>query len=518
MKQPNSYLLSIVSGAIFSLSWPTYGFFPLIFFAFIPILFLTENPKLSLGEIYKHGFIAFLIWNIAATWWICKYDFFGGMTVILLNSLSMATVPMIYVLLMRKHVLEKWKLIIFCSLWLTWEWVQQYWGLSWPWLNIGNVFASAPKIVQWYEFTGLFGGTLWVLLVNVLLFEISCRIREKRFNRRLIIWVVSLAFVVFAPIIFSIYRYHSYVESKNPMNVVVVQQNTNPMTEQNERYSDTIINRIYSLAEGALDTNTSLLLCPESAIQGLILEKNVELTPAIIKLRTLFNQFPKLTVIIGATTASNTQEENTFQKKYNSAIILKKSYPTQFYHKSKLVPGVEALPFKIISKPIMQLFKAKNDGERYQRDNHPSVFTIDEKNRKAGVLICYESLYGEWITDFVNRGAEFLAIITNDGWWDKTEGYKQHFVYTQLRAIEMRRSIVRAGNTGISALINQRGDIEVETQWNQRQTLKGVINTNKNETFYVKHGDYIFQIANLITLISFMLLLFNMLTNRSVKL
>ena len=143
MKQPNSYLLSIVSGAIFSLSWPTYGFFPLIFFAFIPILFLTENPKLSLGEIYKHGFIAFLIWNIAATWWICKYDFFGGMTVILLNSLSMATVPMIYVLLMRKHVLEKWKLIIFCSLWLTWEWVQQYWGLSWPWLNIGNEIGRA---------------------------------------------------------------------------------------------------------------------------------------------------------------------------------------------------------------------------------------------------------------------------------------------------------------------------------------------------------------------------------------
>jgi apolipoprotein N-acyltransferase len=128
------------------------------------------------------------------------------------------------------------------------------------------------------------------------------------------------------------------------------------------------------------------------------------------------------------------------------------------------------------------------------RQDEPSNF-VAENETKVAPVICYESVFGEYVTKYVNKGAEMIFIITNDGWWKNTPGYHQHLSFARLRAIETRRSIARCANTGISCFIDQRGNISQATQWWVPTAIKGTINSNNKMTFYVRFGDYIARIA-----------------------
>ena len=118
-----------------------------------------------------------------------------------------------------------------------------------------------------------------------------------------------------------------------------------------------------------------------------------------------------------------------------------------------------------------------------------------------GCAVCYESVYGEYCTGYVRKGAQFLAVITNDAWWGDTPGYKQHLSYSRLRAIELRRDIARCGNTGISAIIDQRGEVLSSTPWWERTTLTGTVNLNTRQTFFVRYGDVIGRACTLLFLL-----------------
>ena len=86
---------------------------------------------------------------------------------------------------------------------------------------------------------------------------------------------------------------------------------------------------------------------------------------------------------------------------------------------------------------------------------------------KVAPVICYESIYGDYVSDYVGDGAQWLAVVTNDAWWRNTAGHKQHFSYAKLRAIEQRKWVGRAANTGISGFINPVGESELESVWYQ---------------------------------------------------
>jgi apolipoprotein N-acyltransferase len=119
------------------------------------------------------------------------------------------------------------------------------------------------------------------------------------------------------------------------------------------------------------------------------------------------------------------------------------------------------------------------------------------------------------VTDYVKKGANLIFVITNDGWWGDTPGYHQHNAYSCIRAIETRRSIARSANTGISSLINQRGEVLQELGWWQRGAIKGILNANERLTFYVMNGDYIGRTAGFFALL--IALLYIVQTLREIK-
>jgi apolipoprotein N-acyltransferase len=225
-------------------------------------------------------------------------------------------------------------------------------------------------------------------------------------------------------------------------------------------------------------------------------------------LRNLILKYPRLNVLIGASTEKlyeqgekvsvtarilrSSGDYAEYYDSYNTALQLDFTGKIQLYHKSKLVPGVEKMPwpalFKYIEKFAINL--GGTSGSLGMQDNRVAFHTPNGQHA-SGPIVCYESIYGEYVGEYVKQGADFLAIITNDGWWGDTPGYKQHLAYATMRAIETRRSIVRSANTGISAIINQKGEIVTNTNWWQEATIKATINTNNQLTFYTKFGDYL---------------------------
>ena len=127
------------------------------------------------------------------------------------------------------------------------------------------------------------------------------------------------------------------------------------------------------------------------------------------------------------------------------------------------------------------------------------------EDTKIAPVVCYESVYGEWVTEQCRKGAEAIFVITNDGWWGDTPGYKQHMSFSRLRAIENRRWVVRSANTGISCFINQRGDVVSSTKWWVPASLKKTIRLNSEQTFYTMYGNVL---GRSLGFVSVLLLLF----------
>lgn len=521
MKLPVSILLAALSGGLLAIGWPAIGDFePALFIGFVPLLFLEESyhqkqQKLSFG----YPFIAFATFNILTTWWIfCVTESMATKILVLaaavfVNSTMMSITFSLFQFIKRmlgsKH--GYFGLIV---LWLGFEYFHLYWELTWPWLTLGNGFANQVSWVQWYEFTGVFGGSLWILLANVLVFTILKNALAGMEFRRNLKWILSLTIVLLAPIVISKSIYSSYVEKGSPMEVLIVQPNIDPYLEKYDVPYEDQINRLLSLVEEKISPQTNFVVAPETAFTEDILENHPENSLTIKMILEFLKGYPKTEIISGmssyhlyapgddlSSTARAIPNSNQYYDAFNAAIQLNAKGKVQIYHKSKLVQGVEKMPFATILKPLenLALDLGGTTGSLGSQEES-SVFASEHTTINTAPVICYESIYGEYVASYVSKGANLIFVITNDGWWDDTPGYKQHMAYSRLRAIETRRSIARAANTGISCFINQRGDALQTTAWWEAVAIKGVLNANDKITVFTMAGNYIGRIASFLAL------------------
>ena len=187
---------------------------------------------------------------------------------------------------------------------------------------------------------------------------------------------------------------------------------------------------------------------------------------------------------------------------YNTAGFYNKNGLVSHYHKSRLVPGVEKMPFpKIFGFLEKAIIELGGSNSSLGKDTAQRTFAFDVNGRemRIGTAICYESVYGELVAKFVRNGANILAVITNDSWWDDSPGHRQHFDMSKLRAIETRRYVLRAANGGFSGVIDPTGRVLAKTKYNERTAIQTIVSAQEGETFYVKHGDYIARIAIVMT-------------------
>jgi apolipoprotein N-acyltransferase len=186
-------------------------------------------------------------------------------------------------------------------------------------------------------------------------------------------------------------------------------------------------------------------------------------------------------------------ESDKYMDSYNSAVLMDSS-SFQIYHKSKLVPGVEILPsFLRFMTPVFEKFGGTTGG--YARQSERTVLNTTNHSYHIAPAVCYESIYGEFMSSYVRNGADLIAVITNDGWWGNTAGYRQHENYARLRAIETRRWLVRSANTGVSCFIDPAGSVIDPQPWDKTAVIKMNIPAINTMTFYTRYGDIISRLA-----------------------
>ena len=556
MKKIVKISLAILSGLLLASAWPTKGITPLIFIAFVPLLFLQDyigddNNNVK-GNIFGLSFLAFFIWNTLTTWWVWNSTPAGAVAMLLLNSSFMATTFWLYHITRKKIFNNKKGYFLLILFFLAFENLHLNWQLNWPWLNIGNVFSHNHTWVQWYEFTGIAGGTIWVLLANILAYRIIKRLMAKD-KRQMALSITYFLAVIIVPIIISKIIYISNdscrdvtpVVSENITNdkveVVVVQPNIDPWNEEFTLSAREILLRNFDQAEPLMTENTRFVVSPESSIHENIWLENIDNYYSIKNLRLFSKNYNGVAYVIGASTLGMVPdgEEDDFAARkfydadeyyysYNTAFLITDTAEIQYHQKSRLTPGVEMMPSWWFLRPIKNLaidlggtvgtLKSEDKAtvlkhqvsQQSTVNSQQTLSTLsgsqvlrfpDSKEYKVASLICYESVFGGYVTEFVRNGANLIFVITNDGWWGDTPGHRQHFEMSKLRAIENRRSIARSANTGISGFINQRGDVVAQTNYWEPTALRNTMTVNNEMTFYSQHGDYIYRIASFLALI-----------------
>jgi apolipoprotein N-acyltransferase len=512
MSRFSRYLLSVSTGVLLSLAWlglPGW----LLFAAFFPLLllenfFVAKKSEFRSVSFWGHAFLAFLIWNGITTWWIAYATVAGALMAIVANALLMSLVWWLGHTARRvfKANLGYLALSVF---WISFEYFHFHWDIEWPWLNLGNGFANNVKMIQWYEYTGILGGTVWVLALNIILFNLFLNFRRFADRRKLMYSTAGFLVVMLGPWLFSGSVYKTYHEKENPLNIVVVQPNIDPYNEAYDMQAENRkLQKFIQLAESKITENTDLIIGPET-----VFERYPDWNVNRLEFNYLFRQLtdwlqshPNTELIFGtsssrvypdADSASLTARNSNgvYYDVFNSAVFINRNGSGNVYHKSILVPGVEKMPFRkymgFLNDFVIDL--GGTTGSLGIQDE-PSNFLL-KHNVEVAPVICYESVFGEYLTRFVQKGAGLIVVITNDGWWRNTPGYKQHLSYSRLRAVETRRCVARSANTGISCFVNQRGDVLQATSWWEEAAIEGSVNLNDEVTFYVKHGDFIARVA-----------------------
>jgi apolipoprotein N-acyltransferase len=495
LKLSKQIQLILLTPALLTLGWPPLPTGILLLAGFVPLLFLQNEPVKYIG---LKTYLSLLLWNIGCTWWVWNASAGGAIAMLIANSLLMSGTFYIY-----RRVKKNWGnsigLIAWGISWLAMEYLHLNWEIAFPWLNLGNGLAGLPEIIQWYEFTGALGGSLWIIAANAFLF-LFLVYRTKSAG-------VYLGVVLFVPIIASIISASLYkTESHTPTNIVVMQPNVDPYLKFTNENHEEEVSHFIKQAQPAINAKTDFLLFPETALTENCEENYIQQSTTYRILGSWLKDLPHLTLVSGCNTyrfmdkthktpSARKFDEQRYYDVFNASLVMNSKGIQEIYRKSKLVPGVEKMPYPKIFG-FLEYFAIDLGGisGTLGEDSIQRVFK-DQKNIGAAPLICYESIFGEHASRFVNKGAQIIFVLTNDGWWGNTPGYRQHKLYARLRAIENRRYVVRCTNTGTSCMISPTGQITGETPWWEPATVTYKPIPQNQLTFYTRNGDYIGLIA-----------------------
>lgn len=517
-------ILSLLSAMLLSISWPTYGIPFFIFFALVPLM-MMEHDITKFSKIKRKGwvifglsYLCFVIWNIVTTGWLYgsknpdgTHSVMAVVFPVLVNSLLYSFVFQLY------HWYKKlqgtyWGLTFFVAIWMCFEKLHMSWEFTWPWLNLGNAFSEYPKIIQWYDTLGATGGSFWILLINVYAFY-TLRIWEAgRKRKSLIINSAILVGAIALPMLISVVKYNNFDEKPiGSVKVLMLQPELDPYTEKYSKDSLTILNDLLTLADQNSKGQIDYYIGPETSLPGFgsISERGFEQSTLLNNVKDFLSKHPKSVFATGISShkffQSNEQKPNaaypvsdgSFVESYNSAVQIIPNQKVEVYHKGKLVPGVEIFPYINVLKPILGDAMLNLGGATVSLgiDEERKVFSNPFNKGKLAPIICYESIYGEFVTDYVKKGANFLAIMTNDSWWGVTQGHQQLMSYAKLRAIETRREIARSANSGISAHIDAKGDVLADTLYGDKTALFAEVKLYDKMTFYSRAGDLLSRIS-----------------------
>ncbi len=441
-------------------------------------------------------------------------NFYGGLLIILVSSFFMS------VIFLGNHLLRMYSVFkngqfLFVLIWIGYEYYSIHGKPGWPWMVLGNGLGNSLELVQWYQFTGVLGGSLWVLVINILLFRfLSTKIKFETY-KQLAYTIIVFFIILIVPVFVSVILFNRQVASYESLSVLVVQSNICPFTQKfHGKNQEAQFNSLMALTKDGLIEQVDLIVWPETALDSLWLYSDSD--KRIKQIRDLISA-RNSSLLFGAMSFSFAQDDyfprGVLRKAdtvsfvvSNSAILMKKDSVME-YRKNILVPGVETKPVffhNILSIPYFA--ELGGVGGALYTDFEKNLLTLNDSISVIPV-ICFESAYGEHVAGFKPDEPFIIVVITNDGWFTKKHAYNQHLLMSRLRAIENGTHVIRSANTGKSTHIDKTGRIHEFLPVAMEGSFTVNAYLSNTQTFYARNGDFIGRIS-VFFLIMVLLLIF----------
>ncbi len=509
-------------------------------FGLLPLLCMERIAEQSgKKRIWIFHYSAFVLWNAITTFWVCNATVGGGLFAIFANALQMSLIFGLFRLSKKKYS-GSLPYIFLAAAWIAWERFYFDAEISWPWLVLGNSFARTTWAIQWYEITGTLGGSLWVWACNLGLFGLMVSLSEGRWFgwnwKARTASVTGLAAVLIVPFIASASigkEYKDSMASQEELQVLIIQPNIDPYNkfqamsqDQQNAILEGQIRAELSYRDSDSTASPLLVIAPETFTSDIICgEYNLSRTWR--RFTTMLEDYPGVNMLFGASSyefinskeapsyTARRRKDGRWSESHNSALMIDGSERTEIFHKNKLVVAVEMTPYPALFCKIDDMLGGVMGRCTGQGDiSLLNVQGTDGEIVPIGCAVCYESVYGEYYTGYIRKGARAMTIITNDAWWGDTPGYRQHLSYASLRAIETRRAIARCANTGISAVIAPSGEILQPTPWWEPAVIKSQIPLRNDITFFVSYGDITGRVCTFIFCLLLLALIVRFITRR----
>lgn len=519
MNKYHLVILSVTGGVLSGIAWSAWFTGLILLISFVPFLIIEDHlfkhpEKYRLTDYLVFVLPGMIIFNILALGWIRVASIYSAIAVIVGMSLMMSF-TLWFAHLIRVKAGNTTGLAAFLAFWMALEYLTLNCQYLTSWINLGNGFARDIQFIQWYEATGTAGGTLWILVSNLLLSIII--INGPALKGRKYLWLIIWSASIAIPSAVSLSLFHTIKEDTTSLSeIVIIQPNIDPYTEKYTIPFKDQLATVLRLAEESISDKTSWVITPETTIDDPVNEDDTGNNYYTSRIKEFSAKHPGISLVAGMVSFKNITDpgitssdspgepmrRDRSTEYYNSAFQIDTTDRINIYHKSKLVPGIEKHVFSAPGGFINRILPDLGGTSwGYTAQDERECFVHPVTGQSAAPIICYESVFGEFVTGYVSKDADILFIITNDGWWKNTSGYRQHLDYASLRAIETRRPVARAANTGVSCIIDIRGRRMLETAWWNEAVLKGNTGSETRITYYVRHGDYLMRIASFLSIL-----------------
>ncbi len=515
--------LAIASGLLLGFGWPPYLFMPLLVIGFVPILLIeqiTRNFKYSMVSYLGFTYLAFVIWNVLTCSWIYDASALNASLIFVINPLF-TLLPFIGLRLLIKNN-KKNPYLAFIAFYLAYEYFMTNMPFAYPLLNLGNGLAVYPMLVQWYEYTGVFGGSLWLMGLNVVIYKLLFSFFAERKIPNYLAFLTGS--ILFFPLLLSMLIYFNYYEGNRTAEVVTIHPSIDARTEKYAAKTTDLVEQYLDLTLSAATVNTDFVVWPESALpKGGWLE-DLHTNEEYIRIRQEIAAFGRMNIMVGliahklVSPAGEKETDKFFIKQtadkqnyatYTGGIQLSQNWnKIPWRSKEKLVPFEERLPYPRFFSFMNKLLKTNGGFSFSIFDRNQNVFQSNTQI-KSSYIICYESLFGDFVRNFSKEGAEILFIGLNESWYKNVKGGRQFMHIAGLRAIENRRAVARSSNDGVSGFISQRGDILQQYEEFNPKALRSTLKLNRKTTFYSQYGDYLGKIAAILAFLIVLSVIYN---------
>jgi len=511
----NPILISIfsglLSGALLGLSHSYDALFGLVFVALLPLLVALRNySEASHNKKYflLSIFVALLVWQIHALYWLSYVGTFYPVLISVINTFVFLGILYIGLISSKNNI--KLLYLSFVVSWIVFEYLHLNWELAFPLIGLGNILAARPSLIQWYEYTGVLGGTLWILLANIVISQaVHFLMKLKTTNRNGYRPLLYATGVLLSPVFVSMYLYYqpgNYISDAGA-RIMVVHPDVDCYTKKFQIPVRDQIDEYFSLIDQTYSPDIDYALFPETAITDAGWAESLSGNEGIIsEIRDRLRNYDDFHLIIGGILYDfpkrnivhprlvvHSAKLNTDYITYNAVLNISSGHIPAFRTKQQLVPFEETIPYPDYLSGIYGLYKTKANLKFFARPERKMIF---ETNKiKSGTLICYESAFGLAAASAVKDGAQILNVILNEGWYNSPTGSRLFQNFSKMRAIETRRYIARSSNRGNSGFISDKGEVLGLLDEDRVGTLTMQLPLKRGQTFYVRFGNYLGLIA-----------------------